>query len=139
MKKTKLLNAAVSYAVAKLGHCDELTICDAGLPIPVGVQRIDLAVTEGIPAFMDVVKAIVSEMAVQEVVIAEEFETVSPHLHGELLQCIRSMEKQQGTSVSVQTISHETFKHQTRRSVAIVRTGEFTPYANVILKAGVVF
>lgn len=41
--------------------------------------------------------------------------------------------------VEVQAVAHEEFMQRSRSSVAIVRTGEFTPYANVILVAGVVF
>jgi D-ribose pyranase len=37
------------------------------------------------------------------------------------------------------TTSHEDFKAATRAARAIVRSGEFSPYANVILRAGVVF
>jgi D-ribose pyranase len=40
---------------------------------------------------------------------------------------------------AVQTISHEELKEKTRQARAVIRTGEFTPYANIILVAGVVF
>ena len=52
-------------------------------------------------------------------------------LHAELRRQL------QGTPVS--TLSHEDFKALTRGARAIVRSGEFSPYANVILRAGVVF
>ncbi|BDQ38687.1 D-ribose pyranase [Pseudodesulfovibrio nedwellii] len=139
MKNSKLINAEVSYVVASLGHFDGLTICDAGLPIPSDVQRIDLAVTEGVPSFMDVVKTIISEMEVQEVEFAEEFKSVSPDLHRELLYFLRSVETERGKPIPVSYVSHEVFKENTRESVAVVRTGEFTPYANVTIKAGVAF
>jgi D-ribose pyranase len=41
--------------------------------------------------------------------------------------------------VPLTTVSHDIFKHRCRTARAIVRTGEFTPYANVMLFAGVVF
>ncbi|SUB14264.1 D-ribose pyranase [Pantoea agglomerans] len=52
MKKGRLLNAELSHVIARLGHTDTLTIADAGLPIPAGPQRIDLALTPGTPDFM---------------------------------------------------------------------------------------
>ncbi|PFV41789.1 D-ribose pyranase, partial [Bacillus cereus] len=36
-------------------------------------------------------------------------------------------------------VSHEQFKEHTKKAKAIIRTGEATPYANVILHAGVIF
>jgi len=139
MKNSKLINAEVSYVVASLGHFDGLTICDAGLPIPAGVQRIDLAVTEGVPSLMDVLKTIVSEMEIQEVELAEESKAVSPEFHKELLAFFETVAIERGKPIPVCYVSHEVFKENTRESVAIVRTGEFTPYANVTIKAGVAF
>ena len=45
MKKTPLLNIALSRVIASLGHGDVLVIGDAGLPVPPGVELIDLALT----------------------------------------------------------------------------------------------
>ncbi|WP_243546171.1 D-ribose pyranase [Pseudodesulfovibrio tunisiensis] len=135
MKKTTLLNSEVSYVIAKLGHFDALTVCDAGLPIPAGTQRIDLAVSKGIPGFMDTVRAIAAEMEIDSVEIAEEMRSASPALHEELLAALRRLSE----DITVTHVPHESFKANTKNSVAIVRTGEFTPYANVTLKSGVVF
>lgn len=48
MKKGVLLNSSISSVIARLGHTDKITIADAGLPIPSSVERIDLALTQGI-------------------------------------------------------------------------------------------
>lgn len=139
MKNGKLINSEVSYVVAKLGHFDALTICDAGLPVPAGVPRIDLAVTQGIPSFMDTVRTVASEMAIESVEVAEEFASVSPALHQELTDFLFALAKERGREIPVVYVPHKTFKVNTESSVAVVRTGEFTPYANVTFKAGVVF
>ena len=134
MKKTALLNPELSYLVASLGHFDEVTVCDAGLPIPSTTQRIDLALTHGVPAFITTVKVLLSEMQITGVLLASEFKTVSPQLHQALLDLLAEHEK-----INVQYISHEDFKLRTRKSKAVVRTGECTAYANVIFQSGVVF
>jgi len=139
MKKGILINSEISYVVSQMGHFDGLTICDAGLPVPEGVKRIDLAVTGGIPSFMDTVKAVVSELQVQDVEIAEEFKEVSPALHQELLEFLAAVAAERGKDISLRYMSHEEFKKNTAESKAVVRTGEYTPFANVILKSGVVF
>lgn len=131
MKKTTLLNTALSETISMMGHTDMLVIGDAGLPIPPGPRRIDLAVTRGVPSFMDTLRAVLSELQVQSIIVASEMVERSP----EILQGIQSLLP----GVPVEYIPHEEFKARTAGSVAMVRTGEFTPYANVILVAGVVF
>lgn len=139
MKKSTLIHSDISYLVATLGHTDEITICDAGLPIPEHVQRIDLALTHGVPSFIDTVRVILSESQIEGVIIAEEFAEVSPELHKALLEELSRESNQSGKSITTSYVSHESFKDRTEQSRAVIRTGECTPYANVIFQAGVVF
>lgn len=139
MKKSALINADLSYLVATLGHTDEVTVCDAGLPIPDTSQRIDLALIPGVPTFMQTVKALLEEIQIEGAVMAEEFKQVSPAHHDALLTLIREEEQQHGKTIRLNYVSHEAFKVRTQNSKAIVRTGECTPYANVIFQSGVVF
>ncbi|PAW09490.1 MULTISPECIES: D-ribose pyranase [Vibrio harveyi group] len=139
MKKSTLINSEISYLVATLGHTDEITICDAGLPIPDHVQRIDLALTHGVPGFLDTVRVILSESQIEGVIIAEEFAKVSPVHHDALVTELTKESELTGKQIAINYVSHEDFKARTEQSRAVVRTGECTPYANVIFQAGVVF
>jgi D-ribose pyranase len=131
MKRTALLHAELSALVASLGHGDLLVIGDAGLPVPPGVQRIDLAVTAHVPRMADVLAAVLQEMAVEGATIADELPARSPQVHARIVELLGA--------VPLATLPHEAFKAATVHARAIVRTGEFSPYANVILRAGVVF
>ena len=131
MKKSGILNQAISEVVAGMGHMDQITIGDAGLPIPGNVWRIDLALRRGTPGFLETVETVASELQVEQVIVAAETETVSPLILAGL--------KKMFTDVKWQTVTHTEFKRLTANSKASIRTGEFTPYANVILVAGVVF
>ena len=139
MKKGTLLNADISAVVSRLGHTDSLTIGDAGLPIPAGPQRIDLAVTHGIPSFLQVAQAVTHEMQVESAVIADEIRSHNAALHVELVALLKALEKQQGNVITIDYVPHEQFKTLTQRSQAVIRSGECTPYANIILTAGVTF
>ncbi len=139
MKKTKLLNSELSYLVATLGHTDEITIGDAGLPIPEEVERIDLALTHGVPGFIQTVETLLKESQIEGVVIASETKEVSPELHAELLSVLEKDSAETGKHIEISYVSHEEFKVRTLESRAVVRTGECTPYANVIFQTGVVF
>ncbi|UDW82891.1 D-ribose pyranase [Pasteurella canis] len=139
MKKTTVLNAQLSQVIATLGHTDSLTICDAGLPIPTQVERIDLALSAGVPSFLQTFNTVVSEMFVERVVIAQEIKEKNPKILTALLNSLSQLEQQQGNHIDVEYVSHETFKAYTHHSKAIVRSGECSPYANVILYSGVPF
>ena len=131
MKKALLLNAPLSAVIARMGHGDRLVIGDAGLPIPEGVERIDLAVSAGIPAIADVLNAVAAEMQVERVLLAQETldrsDATPDWLPAEWAQSL------------AEPVSHEEFKRQCATARAVVRTGECTPYANVMLISGVTF
>lgn len=129
MKRTALLNAELSHAIATMGHGDMLVIGDVGLPIPPGPRRIDLALTPGIPAVADVLRVVLTELQVEKAVIATEATERAQGLLPSWCQL----------PVTPQAVSHEEFKRLTERARVVVRTGECTPYANVILVAGVTF
>lgn len=131
MKKTTLLNSEISAVIAEMGHTDSLAIGDCGLPIPEDTKRIDIALIRNIPTFIDTLKGVLEELQIEEVILAEEMKIMSPELYEETIKAIGS--------VNVIFVSHEQFKDKLKKCKAVVRTGEQTPYANIILKSGVVF
>lgn len=135
MKRTRLLNSELSYEISRIGHTASITLCDAGLPIPSGVKRIDLAIEKGYPNFLRTLDALLSEMMVEEIVVAKEIHDHNPEVFQGMMEVFQRHEMKP----VVTEVSHEEFKQLTGESEAIVRTGECTPYANVILKSGVVF
>ena len=131
MKKIGVLNQPISSVIAGLGHTDTLVIADAGLPIPPETQRIDLALTEGIPGFLDTLRVVLGEMQVERAIVAEEMLEVSTDVYQKVEELLGD--------VPIEVVTHLIFKEGTRSARAVIRTGEFTPYANVTLVAGVVF
>lgn len=129
MKREGLLHPDLAATVAALGHGDTICVCDAGLPVPAGVPVIHLGYRPGGPPFLDVVKALVSELVVETATVATEL------TDGELKAALHDVLG----DVVVGEIDHETFKIRTAECRAIVKTGEFTPFANVLLQAGVPF
>ncbi len=131
MKKRGLLNAPLSRVVAEMGHGDLLVIADAGLPIPSSVPRIDLAVRPGLPSFLEVLDAVLEELHVEKAIIAMEMVDRSPALYAAVQQRLGAL--------PIERVPHEAFKAMAAGARAVVRTGECTPYANVILVSGVIF
>ena len=113
----------MSAVIARLGHTDQLTLCDAGLPIPAETQRIDLALTQGVPTFLQVFAAVTQEMQVESAILAEEIVKQNPSLHEALLAELTALGQRQGNTISVRYISHQAFKAQTGHSRAVIRSG----------------
>lgn len=137
MKKSELLHSEISYEISKMGHTDGITIGDCGLPIPTSVKRIDLAVKRSVPSFVDVFDGITSELYIEEAIFAKEFQ--GSDLWSILLEKIAALENLQNNKIAIHYLPHEEFKELTASTKCIVRTGECTSYANVILRSGVVF
>jgi D-ribose pyranase len=137
MKRGTLLHPDLSRVIARLGHGDALVIADAGLPIPAGVERIDLAFAPGKPPFMDVLEAVLAEMEVERAILAQEVKSAAAAFNERLHGRLASLPKIRARGVEL--VSHDELKRLSHGARAVVRTGEFTPYANVVLFSGVVF
>lgn len=131
-----LLNRELSALVASLGHTDEIVLADAGLPVPPGVPVIDLAVSAGVPAFFDVLAALQSELVIEAAIHAGE---AAPELQARFADVCAAWQVETGKPIDLTTVSHADFKARTARARAVIRTGECTPYCNLILRSGVPF
>ncbi|NMB13296.1 MAG: D-ribose pyranase [Firmicutes bacterium] len=131
MKNRAILNPQISAAIAKLGHTEYFVIADAGLPIPANVELIDLSLTRGIPRFIDVVRAVAEELVVESCIYASELPEQNEEVFTELELSLRDLPKE--------SVSHEEFKNLVKSSRVVIRTGECSPYSNVILVGGVNF
>ena len=129
MKKNGILNSEITKVLADLGHTDTIVIADCGLPIPPSVKKVDLALAFGNPSFLDILNLLKDEVVIEKVTIATEMEEKNKMLYKEITESFPAIEK----------VSHEEFKEKTKQAMAVIRTGEATPYANIILHAGVLF
>jgi len=132
MKKSGHLNRDVSRVLASMGHTDSIVIADCGLPIPHGVECIDVSLALGAPPFLNVLDTVLADLKVERALFASE----SQEHNSELLS---RASKMAGEAVRVEFVSHEKLKELTRHARAVIRTGEATPFANVILYSGVIF
>lgn len=135
MKRTGIINSDISRVLSYMGHTDRIAIGDCGLPIPDEVERIDLALAFGDPSFMKVLEAVAGDMAIEAIVLAEEIKEKNP----EVLRQIEALFAAADREITVEFVPHEEFKRQTSGCKAVIRTGETTPYANIILQSACIF
>jgi D-ribose pyranase len=130
MKKRGILNSELAKVAADLGHTDQVCIGDLGLPVPTGVKKIDLALKHGTPSFQEVLDIYLEHILVEKVYLAEEIKANNPEQLKLLLTKLPA-------DVEVIFISHESLKVMNHDVKAVIRTGENTPYSNIILQSGV--
>ena len=129
MKKNGILNRDINAVLGYLGHTDQIVIADCGLPIPDDVYCVDLSLKLGSPSFLEVLDIIKNEMKIELVVLADEIVDHNPDIY-------KVLDKE---FEDIELVSHENFKVLTKHAKLIIRTGEMTPYANIILQSGVIF
>jgi len=129
VKRTGILNAELNRHLSTLGHTDTLVVADCGLPQPPGVPVVDLAVVFGVPSFEEVLRAVSAEIVVEKAQIAVESVDRNPAV-GALVESLCG---------SASVVPHEELKRRCAEARLLIRTGEATPYANVILHCGVPF
>jgi D-ribose pyranase len=128
VKRSGILNPALCHMLASAGHTDYFTICDRGFPVPEKPERIDLALTDGIPTVLDVLRAVHAEWAIDRVLITQEMATVSPDRVAELTSLLGA--------VPLERVSHLELKRLAQQARATVRTADTVPYANIIVVSG---
>lgn len=131
MKKNGILNADISRVLSYMGHTDRICIGDCGLPIPETTERIDIALSFGNPTFIDTLKEVVKDMKVEKIILAEEIKTKNPKQLEAILELFNGIE--------VEYVEHVELKYLSGECKAVIRTGETTPYSNIILQSGCIF
>ena len=131
MKKYGILNSNIAKLVDDLGHMDWVCIGDLGLPVPKGVDKIDLALRKGSPSFLEVLKEYSDHVLIEKIFLAEEIKEQNTEQWQAVLDLL-------GSNIIVEYISHEELKAMNTKVKAVIRTGEDTPYSNIILQSGVI-
>lgn len=129
MIKKGIFHPQLLRVLGELRHRDMLVIGDAGLPIPKGVERVDLGWIEGEPSYLKVLSEIAKVIVVEDAIFANEAKEVSPEIHKEALKLLPE-------NVGLEYVDHSELKEISKDAKAIILTGEFTGYTNVILVCG---
>jgi D-ribose pyranase len=112
-----------------MGHMDELIVCDAGFPIPLGVRTVDISLAKNRPTVLQLLKELKRHFSVEKLIMANETKRVSPTRFKAIVEIF-------GKEMPVETMPHTDFKKHSKGVKAVIRTGDFTAYSNVLLVSG---
>lgn len=128
MKRGGILNPAINHLLASTGHTDYFTVCDRGFPIPASQDRIDLALADDLPTVLDVIRLVDTEFVIDRIILAEEAGSFSPGFVDDL----RTFRP----DLRIETVPHLELKRLSSRGRATIRTGDTTPFANILVISG---
>lgn len=129
MRETGILNQEISDVFSMMGHMDELIIADAGFPIPLGIRTVDISLAKNKPTVMELLEELKKHFSVEKLIMANETRDVSPTRFNDITDLF-------GKDMPFETMPHTDFKQRSRTVKAVIRTGDFTAYSNVLLVSG---
>jgi len=130
MKKNGILNSGILNAIGNLTHGDLVIISDAGMPVPPGAVKIDLAIERDYPDIIRVLKAFVGEFIYEKVVIASEQKDNNPLLYSKINSVIKRC--------PITLLPHADLLNDIiPRAKYVIRTGSFEPWGNILLYSGI--
>lgn len=124
-----ILNPHVLSLVARVRHTNALVIADWAFPSWPGLETVDLSLTSGIPTVLQVLEAILPNWKCGAAFLAEEFRVHNTPdtqaAFGRVLQ-----------GVPLNFEPHVALKKRVPGAIGLIRTGDTTIYANIVLISG---
>ncbi len=128
MLKTGILNPSINALLSRVRHTNTLVIADRGFPSWPGLEIVDISLVDDIPRVIDVLRAVLANFQAGHAWMAEEFRA---HNSAATLQTMTDV--LQGISLSYEP--HVVFKRRIPAATGLIRTGDTTQYANVLLES----
>jgi D-ribose pyranase len=129
MLKSGILNPQINSLLARVRHTNMLVIADRGFPFWPELETIDIALVDDIPTVLEVLRAIRLNFKIAEVIMAQEFKVENtPEVQQQFADELA------GLSITFEP--HAELKKRVPRAIGLIRTGDTTQYANMILVSG---
>jgi D-ribose pyranase len=129
MKEVGLINRNLAKVVAEQGHQDLLMVVDAGFPIPLGIETIDISLSENNPMVVEMLAELRKFHSVEKMILAKQTKEINPTLFNNITTIW-------GNNIEIEVVDHSELKQISKSVKAVIRTGDFTAYGNVILVSG---
>jgi D-ribose pyranase len=127
--KTGILNPAINDLLCRIRHTNTLVIADRGFPFWPHIETVDIALVDDIPQVLDVLRALTRNFVVAQAFMAEEFLSVNKPKTKDAFTAALN-----GTPILYEP--HVVFKRRVPQAIGLIRTGDTTQYANLVLESG---
>jgi D-ribose pyranase len=128
MLQTGILNPHLLDLLARVRHTNTLVIADWAFPFWPEIETVDISLTHGIPTVLDVLDLLTPVFKIGRIWQADEFvPTNTP-------EAVARFTKSFG-EIPLTREAHLDFKKRVPHAIGLIRTGDPTPYGNLILES----
>jgi D-ribose pyranase len=129
MIKTGILNPAINSLLSRVRHTNMVVIADRGFPFWPQIETVDISLVDDVPTVLQVIAALRMNHNFTQAYMAQEFQKNNfKTLQEKFTKVLRR--------VPTKFEPHIEFKKRVPGAIGLIRTGDMTPYANVILISG---
>jgi D-ribose pyranase len=126
MIKAGLLNPHILSLLARVRHTNAVVIADRGFPFWPMIETVDLSLVDDVPTVLQVVQALRQNHQFGEAYMAEEFARENDSE-------VQAQFKAALDGIPLTQEPHDQFKKRVPGCIGLIRTGDSTQYANMIL------
>lgn len=129
MKEVGIINRGIAKVISEQGHNDYLMVVDAGFAIPTEIEVVDISLGENKPMVLDVLYELKKFFSVEKIILAKQTEKTNPAFFKEVT-------KVWSENMETELVDHTDLKQMAKNVKAVIRTGDFTAFGNVLLVSG---
>jgi len=128
MLKTGILNPQINSLLSRVRHTNMIVIADRGFPNWPMVETVDISQVDDVPTVLAVLAAVRLNFQIEKAWMARKFqEQNSPEIRAAFSAVLNGLE--------VSHEPHDELKKRVPHAIGLIRTGDTTQYANVILES----
>ena len=128
MLRSGILNPHINSLLARVRHTNTLVIADRGFPNWPQIETVDISLVDDVPRVLEVLRAIRENFVIGRIFMAEEFwrenDVATTTVFEDAL-----------LGIEVEREPHAELKTRVPNAIGIIRTGDSTQYANMILES----
>jgi len=128
MLRGGILNPHINFLLSRVRHTNTLVIADRGFPFWPQIETVDISLVDDVPRVVDVLRAVRANFVIGRIFLAQEFQAANARERSE-----EFMETLDGIPVSVEP--HIELKRRVPAAIGLIRTGDTTQYANLVLES----
>jgi D-ribose pyranase len=128
MLTTGILNPQINSLLSRVRHTNTLVIADRGFPLWRMIETVDISLVDDVPTILAVLRALRGNFNIGKAWMAQEFlKQNSAKTQSAFAKALHGIE-----------LIHEPhikFKKRVPHAIGLIRTGDSTQYANIILES----
>jgi D-ribose pyranase len=128
MLKSGILNPQLNSLLSRVRHTNTLVIADRGFPFWPVIETVDLSLVDDVPTVLQVLAALRPNFVIGKACMAREFLQ-----HNNDKTRASFAELLQGVELTYEP--HVKFKKRIPLAIGLIRTGDTTQYANIVLES----